>query len=109
MFLRPNLLEHNNHSIHPDWHITSNHTLLTMNITIFKENIQTKKHTIVKNSKEEDNFIIELIKAIKRLNTEDIQSKEVLEDIVQSFTGCIERIWYKHSKIVNITKHSKEW
>ena len=80
-----------------------------MNIAIFEENIQTKKYTIVKNSKEEDNFIIELIEAIKRLNTEDIQSKEILELIVQSFADCMERIWYKHSKIVNITKYSKEW
>ena len=47
---------------------------------------------IVKNSKEEDNFIIELIKAIKRLNMENIQSKEFLEHIVQTFADCTERI-----------------
>ena len=79
MFLRPNSLEHNNHSIYLDWCLISNHTPLIMNIAIFEKNIQTKKHSIIKNSKEEDNFIIELIEAIKRLNTEDIQSKEVLE------------------------------
>ena len=79
-----------------------------MNIAIFEENIQMKKCTIVKNSEEENNFIIKLIEVIKRLNTKDIQSKEVPENIVQSFANCMERIWYKHSKIVNITKHSKE-
>ena len=108
MFLRPNSLEYNNHSIHLDWCLTFDHALLTVNIAIFEENIQIKKHIIVKNSKEEDNFIIKLIEAIKRLNTEGIQSKGVLKDIVQSLTSYIERIWYKHSKIVNITKHSKE-
>ena len=108
IFLRPNSSEYNNHSIYLEWHLTSDYILLTMNIAVPEENIQTKKHTIVKNRKEEDNFIIELIKAIKRLNTEDIQRKKVLENIIQSFTNCIERIWYKHLRIVNITKYSKK-
>ena len=38
---------------------------------------------------------------------DDIQSKEDLEHIIQTFADCIERIWYKHSKIVNITKYFK--
>ncbi len=59
-----------------------------MNIAILKEDIQMRKHTIIKNSKEEDNFIIKLIEAIKRLNMKDIQSKEVLEHIIQSFADC---------------------
>jgi len=61
-----------------------------VNITILKEDIQMRKHTIIKNNKEEDNFIIDLIKAIKRLNMKNIQSKEVLEHIIQSFADCIE-------------------
>ena len=109
MFFRPTSLEHDNYSIHPDWHLTFDYIPLTVNITIFEKNIQTKKCTIVKNSEEENNFIIELIKAIKKLNTENFQSKEALEHIVQSFTDCIERIWYKDLKIVHITKHFKEW
>ena len=53
-----------------------------MNIAIFEEHIQIKKHTIVKNSKEEDNFVNELIRTIKRLNMKNIQNKEALEHIV---------------------------
>jgi len=49
------------------------------------------------------------MEAIKSLNMENIQSKEVLEQIVQSFASNTETIWYKHSKVVNITKHSKDW
>jgi len=79
MFLRLDSLEHNNHSIHQDWYLTS---LLTVNISIFKENIQTKRYTLVKNNKEEDNFIIKLIEAIKGLNTSNIQNKEELKDII---------------------------
>jgi len=72
MFLRPDSLEHNNHSIHPEWYLTSNHIPLFVDIAIFKENIQTKKHTIIEDSKEEDKFVSDLIEAIKGLNTNDI-------------------------------------
>ena len=40
---------------------------------------------------------------------ENIQSKEVLDQIFQLLASITEKIWYKHSKVVNITKYSKEW
>jgi len=52
---------------------------LTVDITITEEYIQTKKCIIVKNSKEEYNFLTELIETIKGLNTGHILSKEILE------------------------------
>jgi len=66
--------------------------LLTVSIAVTKEHIQTRKCIIVKNSKEKDKFIAELIGAIKRLNTENIPSKEVLEKIVQTFANDTDRI-----------------
>ena len=56
--------------------------LLTIDIAIIEEHIQTKKYTIIKNNKEERNFIIELIEIIKCLNIEQISSKEILEQTV---------------------------
>jgi len=109
MFLRPGFLEHDNHTIHPDWRLTLDYVLLTVDISIFEKHIQTRKCILVKNSKKEDNFINNLIEAIKGINTENIQSKEVLDQIIQSLTSTTERIWYKHSKVVNITKNLKEW
>ena len=109
MFLRLYSLEHNNYSIHLEWYLTFDHAPLSIDIVIFEGNIQTKKHTIVKDSEEEYNFINNLIEAIKDLNTEKIQSKEDLKHIVQTFANCMEKIWDKHSRIVNITKHSKVW
>ena len=107
MFLQLITLEFNNHMIYLEWRLSSDHAPLTINIMIFEKHIQTKKHTIVKNNKEEKNFLAELIKSIKVLNTEYILSKENLEWIVQDFTDNTDKIWFKHPKIVSITKHLK--
>ena len=109
IFLRLESLEYNNHTIYPDWRLTLDHVPLTINISIFKEHIQTRKRMLVKNSNEEKFFIKELIEAIEGLNMENIQSKKILEQIVQLFASNTERIWYKHLKVINITKHSKDW
>ena len=109
MFLRPELIEHNNHSIHPNWKLTSNHASLTINISIFKEYIQTRRQMLAINNKEEEYFLNKLINTIKKINAENIQSKEVLKSVIQLFTYYMNKTWYKHSKITNITKHSKGW
>ena len=87
----------------------SDHTLLTVDIVIIEEHIQTKKYTIIKKSEEEKNFLAELIKAIKRLNMDHISSKEILEQTAQEFADNTEKIWFKHLKTINITKHLKPW
>ena len=109
MFLRPTLEEFNNHSILPDWKLSLDHILLMVIILIFEEDIQTKKHTIVKNSKEEHNFVVNIINLIKGLNTNHINSKDNLEVIIQDFANNTNNIWFKYLKLVNITKYSNLW
>ena len=43
VFLYPNSPEHDNHCIHSNWRLTSDHTPITINISILKKCIQTKK------------------------------------------------------------------
>ena len=107
IFLYLNSSELDNHMIHPEWRLLSDHMPLTVDIVIIEEHIQTKKCTIIKNNEEERNFITKLIKIIKHLNIKQISSKEILEWIVQQFADNTERTWFKHSKNVNITKHLK--
>jgi len=101
--------EFNNHSIHTDWRLSSDHVPLTVKISIFKENIQTRKCIIIKNSKEDHNFVADAKNLIKGLNTFHINSKDNLENIVQEFANNMDEFWFKHSKLVNITKHLNSW
>ena len=79
-----------------------------VNILIFEKYAQTRKQTIIKNSKEEMRFITK-IKSVKRLNPDHIKSKKDLKQLVQEFIHNTDKIWLKHSKMVNITRHSKSW
>ena len=109
MFLRCKSEELDNHSIYPKWHLTSDHTPLTITISIIEEQVQTKKQLIVKGSKEEKSFINDLIKALKSINMNNLSDVESLKNVINSFTNTIERTWGKNAKIINITKHSKSW
>ena len=109
VFLHPNLTEHNNYHIHLEWRLISDHTPITIDIYIYEEQVQTRKQSLPKNSKEEAYFVKELIYSIKRLSTDPISSIDALEIIVQKFTNNIDRIWHRHSKMVNITRYSKVW
>ena len=71
-------------------------------IPIVGEHIQTKKCTIVKDSKE-------LIEAIRNIDTDNISDVNCLDNTVHNFASSIENIWVKNLKVVNITKYSKSW
>ena len=109
IFLWLNLDEFDNYTIYSNWKLSSDHTPLTVKASIFDENIQIKKWTIIKNSEEEVNFIAEVIELIKRLNTNHINSKKDFEHIIQDFTNSTDVSWCKYSRLANITKHSKVW
>ena len=109
MFLYYSSSELNNHSIHSNLCLISDHVLLTITIPITEENIDLYKRTISKNSDEEDSFIKEVIAFFSKLDTSNISEISQLEKIVTDFANIIESAWMKNLKIVNITKNSKSW
>jgi len=89
MFLRNRLTELNNHQIHPDLHLFSDHTSLSITIVIEDENINEVKYSIAKNSEEEANFVKEVLFAIKKINISDLSNISKLEEVVNSLTSSI--------------------
>ena len=77
-----------------------------VNIHIIEEFLQNRKHAIIKNNKEEK-FISELTEAIRKIDISYLENKESLEFTVQEFARSVDCMWQKHSKCVNITKHSR--
>ena len=78
VFFQPNLTKQNNHHIHPDWRLTSDHAPISVNISIAEEYIQTTKQVLAKNSEEKDYFIKELINFIKNLKTDSILDSNIV-------------------------------
>ena len=59
----------NSHLIHSFWRLTSDHAPLTITISIKEEYVMTSKFSLSKNTKEEEEFIKEVIHVFKLLDT----------------------------------------
>jgi len=79
MFLRPNFLELDDYTIHPEFHYLSDYALLIVDISIIKEFILSKQYIIIKNSEKEGKFITNLINIIKKLTLNKLAIKSCLK------------------------------
>jgi len=109
MFLRNGSSEINQHSIHSDWRLTSDHAPLTIVIPIEDKIISTSKLSIQQKSKVENTFLEEVILSFKNFDTSNITSKEVLEYMVNKLNSIVDQAWNKNTKCSRIMKHSKKW
>ena len=91
MFLQSGSTELNNHSIHPEWQLISDHASLTVFIPIAEENINLSKFSIVKNSKEKASFIKDVLSIIKNLDISDLSDIDKLENVVNILTSNTKR------------------
>jgi len=76
----------------PDLHRPFDHAPPSVHIIIKKEFIQEKKLTIVKNSKEEEEFINELKNRISYIKTTNIHNHERLKEVTQEFASITEKL-----------------
>ena len=90
MFLQSGLREINNHSIHPELCLSSDHAPLSVTITIEEESIDSFKFSIVKNSKKEKNFIKDISSAIKNINISDLSDHSKIKEATNSLVSRIE-------------------
>ena len=107
MFLWSGSLELNNHMIHLEWCLMSNHTPLTISILIVEEFANSSKWSIVKNSEEEAAFIKDVTNSLKELDISNLLDSNWLENTVNFFANSVEYTWERNFKSINVTKHSK--
>jgi len=107
MFLCNRSNKLNNHLIHPNWHLLSDHASFIISIPIAEENVIASKMLIPKNSKQETTFVKEVITNFKNLNTFNLTDKNKLEDTVKLLESLIEQAWTENAKRMRITKYSK--
>ena len=93
-------MELNNHSIHPDWYLTSDHTPFIITIPIVEESVTSSKHSIVKNSEEETAFIKDATTSIKSLDTFNLSNINSLENIVNTLANNVEYAWEKIPRLL---------
>ena len=108
MFLCYGSTELDHHSIHPESYLSSDHAPLTIDISIYKEDICTLKLSISPKSDQETAFIKEIILNFKNLNTSSIADTDDLECTVNQLRAIIDRAWTKNAKKSKISKHSKQ-
>ena len=109
MFLCNGLSKIDNYSIHPDWRLLSDYAPLTIIISIVEKHINSRKHSIIKDSEEELTFIKDLTISIKSINTSNMLNIASLDKAVNKFANAVKNAWEKNLKVINITKHSKNW
>ena len=109
MFLWCNSSEINSYTIHPDWQLILDHAPLMISIPIIKEHILTCKRTLTKNSVEEVEFVNEVIASFAKVDVSNISNILDLDKIISIWADIVDCSWMKHSKLINITKHSKSW
>jgi len=92
MFPHTNIEEFNNHSILTNLQGPSFYASLSVYIIIKEEFIQEKKLTIIKNNKEEKEFINKLRNRVSYIKTTNILIYERLDEGTQKFTSITEKL-----------------
>ena len=109
MFLWNRSAELNNHSILSNHCLSSDHAPLLIDIPISEEIILTSKLTITSKSKQENEFINDVISNFKKLETSNIEDINNLEQLVNQLGSIIDQAWSKNTKKSKISKHFKQW
>jgi len=109
MFLHSGSNELDNHSMHPEWHLTLDHAPFTITIPIVKKSVNSTKCLIIKDIEKEASFIKDVTTFIRNLNMSNLSDITSLDRAVNNFANVVKNAWEKNSKIINIMKHSKSW
>ena len=109
MFLCSDSLELDSYHIHPESRLLSDHTSLSVEISIIEEVVQSSKFMILPKSDQEKAFINEVISNFKTLSINNINDSDKLDNVVHQLGLIINQAWKNNAKKSRLTKHSKQW
>jgi len=109
MFINPNNLGFNKHTLNPDICLPSDHVSLIIEVGIKGENIDCTFQAIKKDSKEEKAFIRDILKGIRNIDTSELKNQMDIQRCANTLSTTFKDAWTTHSSTKRITKHSKEW
>ena len=108
MFLRYDSSELDQHSIILESRLSSDHAPFSVVIPLFKEVIQMSKLSLAPKSKQESDFITDIISKFKNLDMTNFKDIINLERVVKQLSTIIDQAWTKNAKKSKISKHSKQ-
>ena len=108
MFLRCGSSELDQHSIHPDLWLSSNHAPLMVDIPICEVIIPPTKLVITPGSDQEKEFFKDVFANFTPLDTSNINNVERLNTIINQLGSIINQAWTKHAKRSKVSKYSKQ-
>jgi len=109
MFLCCGSYELDRHSIHPGNCLSLDYALLSIEIPIIEEIIQSSKLMIHPKSNQKMAFVEEVISRFKNLDTSVIDNSDKLDSIVNQLGMIIDQARNKNAKKSRISKHFKQW
>ena len=109
MFLWSSSSELDCYHIHSESRLSSDYALLSIEIPIIEEVIQSSKFMILPKSNQEKAFIEDVISNFKTLNTNNIDDSDKLDYVVNQLGLIIDQAWKKNTKKSRFSKHSKQW
>ena len=89
MFLCNSSNELDNHLIYLEWCLILDYTFLIITIPIVKESINSTKHSIIKDRKEEASFIKDITTSIRNLNMSNLSDITSLDRAVNDFVNAV--------------------
>ena len=98
MFLCNSSNELNNHLIYLEWCLILDHTSLIITIPIVEESLNSTKHSIIKDRKEEASFIKDVTIFIRNLNMSNLSDITSLDRVVNDFANIVKSAWEKKLK-----------
>jgi len=90
MFLHYGSSKLDQHSILPEFRLSSDHASLSVDILLFQEIIQTSKLTLAPKSDQESAFIEDIILNFKNLDTSNIEDIDKLEQVANQLSAIID-------------------